>query len=54
MIKFEDFTIDEARFPINRMKAIIDKYHWVPIIDAGIYVGGPAYLDGRQKDVFIK
>ena len=38
MIDYEDFTIDENRFPLDRMKAITDKYHYIPIIDAGIKV----------------
>jgi hypothetical protein len=54
MIDYEDFTIDENRFPINRMKNITNHYHWVPIIDAGIKIGGASYLDGVSKDVYIK
>jgi alpha-glucosidase (family GH31 glycosyl hydrolase) len=54
MIDYEDFTIDENRFPLNRLKTILSKYHWIPIIDAGIKIGGASYLDGKQKNVFIK
>ena len=44
MVAYEDFTIDETRFPLDRMKAITDQYHYIPIIDAGIKVNdGTAY-----------
>lgn len=45
MYWFEDFTIDEQRFPLDRMKKILENYYYVPIIDAGIKVGnGTPYL----------
>jgi hypothetical protein len=45
MIKFEDFTIDSDRFPLEKMRKILEKYYYVPIIDAGIKVGeGFAYV----------
>jgi alpha-glucosidase len=45
MYWFEDFTIDEQRFPLDRMKQILENYYYVPIIDAGIKVGnGTPYL----------
>jgi len=40
MIDYEDFTIDEKRFPLDRMAAITNKYRYVPIIDAGISIKG--------------
>ena len=43
MIDYEDFTIDENRFPLDKMKAITDKYRYIPIIDAGIKTSGSAY-----------
>jgi hypothetical protein len=39
MFYFEDFTIDEKRFPLDRMKKILENYNYVPIIDAGVKVG---------------
>lgn len=55
MIDYEDFTIDESRFPLDRMKKITDKYHYVPIIDAGIKVNdGKAYIEGKKRGVFVK
>jgi len=38
MLHFEDFTIDESRFPLDRMKKIMENYYYVPIIDAGIKI----------------
>ena len=40
---FESFTIDEDRFPLDRMKKIKEKYRYVPIIDAGIRASGYIY-----------
>ncbi len=55
MDDLEDFTIDEESFPLDRMKKITEKYHYVPIIDAGIKVGdGIPYLEGKKRNVFIK
>lgn len=38
------------------MKDIIAKYHYIPIIDAGIKVvsDGIAYNEGKQRNVFVK
>jgi hypothetical protein len=47
MIQFEDFTIDQVKFPLDRLKKILETHYWVPIIDAGIKVGGDAYNKGR-------
>ncbi len=55
MIDYEDFTIDETRFPLDRMAKILSKYHYVPIIDAGIKVNnGTAYNEGKARNVFVK
>lgn len=44
MANYEDFTIDEKRFPLSRLQDITDVYHFIPIIDAGIKTGnGSAY-----------
>ncbi len=44
MLDYEDFTIDETRFPLKDMKFITDSYNYIPIIDAGIKVNnGTAY-----------
>ena len=43
MYQYEDFTVDEGKFPLNRMSAITDSYHYIPIIDAGIKTRGNAY-----------
>jgi alpha-glucosidase (family GH31 glycosyl hydrolase) len=53
MIDYEDFTIDETRFPLDRMKAITDKYRYIPIIDAGIKNTGPAYDEGLKRKAYI-
>ena len=36
------------------MKAITDKYRYIPIIDAGIKTVGDAYEEGLKRDVYIK
>jgi alpha-glucosidase (family GH31 glycosyl hydrolase) len=55
MIDYEDFTIDESRFSLSQMNAILQKYHYIPIIDAGIKVNnGTAYNEGVKRGVFIK
>ena len=43
MADFEDFSIDEDRFPLSDMATIKKKYRYVPIIDAGIKINGFAY-----------
>jgi alpha-glucosidase (family GH31 glycosyl hydrolase) len=35
------------------MKKIMEKYRYVPIIDAGIKVGGIAYEEGLRRNVYI-
>lgn len=55
MVNFEDFTVDETRFPLDKLASLSSKYHLVPIIDAGIKVGnGTGYVEGHKMDVFIK
>lgn len=55
MVDYEDFTIDESRFPLDQMKQILTKYRYIPIIDAGIKVNdGYAYTEGRLRNVFVK
>ena len=53
MIDYEDFTIDENRFPLDRMNKILDKYHYIPIIDAGIKNSGSAYEEGLKRGVYV-
>jgi alpha-glucosidase (family GH31 glycosyl hydrolase) len=54
MIDYEDFTIDEKRFPLDRMAKITQNYRYVPIIDAGIKTSGNAYEEGLKQNVFLK
>jgi lysosomal alpha-glucosidase len=54
MINYEDFTIDESRFPLSVMKNITDRYRYIPIIDAGIKTTGSAYDEGLKRNVFVK
>lgn len=53
MLDYEDFTIDETRFPLNVMKNITDRYKYIPIIDAGIKTSGSAYEEGLRRGVFV-
>lgn len=46
MIDYEDFTINDKLFPLDRMKNILSRYRYIPIIDAGIKVNdGIAYKE---------
>lgn len=55
MLDFEDFTINEDLFPLDRMQKITNKYRYIPIIDAGIKVNnGLPYEEGKKRGVFIK
>lgn len=55
MVDYEDFTIDESKFPLDRMKNITDRYHYIPIVDAGIKVNdGQGYIQGKARGVFVK
>lgn len=53
MVNYEDFTIDETRFPLDKMKNITDRYKWIPIIDAGIKNSGYAYEEGLKRGVYV-
>ena len=35
------------------MRAITDKYHYIPIIDAGIKTVGSAYEEGLKRGVYV-
>ena len=54
MDEFKDFTIDLDNFPLDKMKKIIDEYHYVPIVDAGVAYDTDAYDIGHKRDIFIK
>ena len=54
MVDYEDFTIAESRFPLDKMKEITDNYHYIPIIDPGIKVNSSAYNEGKERGVFVK
>ncbi len=54
MVDYEDFTIDENKFPLDRMNKILENYHYIPIIDAGIKNSGSTYDEGIKRGVFIK
>lgn len=53
MVNYEDFTIDETRFPLDKMKNITDRYKYIPIIDAGIKNSGSAYEEGLKRGVYV-
>lgn len=53
MVGYEDFTIDEYRFPLAKMKNITDRYRYIPIIDAGIKNVGAAYDEGLKRGVYV-
>ena len=50
----QDFTIDEVNFPLDRMAKITDKYHYIPIIDSEIKVGGFGYQEGVDRNIYVK
>ncbi|KAJ1414115.1 family 31 glycoside hydrolase [Ochromonadaceae sp. CCMP2298] len=62
MSRYWDFTLDEARFPLQQTQTFIDTLHkngqrFVPIVDPGIYVKDQsysAYTEGVKMDVFVK
>ena len=61
MDHWKDFTFDPVNYPVERMKAFVQKLHgrgqkWVPIVDPGIKVesGYYPYDLGIQRDVFVK
>lgn len=53
MINNEDFTVNWLKFPLHRMKRLISKYHYIPIIDAGIKAVGRGYRKGVKEDIYI-
>lgn len=53
MIDYEDFTIDETKFPLDRLNKILEKYRYIPIIDAGIKNSGSAYEEGLKRGVYV-
>ena len=55
MKDYQTFTIDEERFPLDRMNKILENYHYIPIVQPSIRLGqGYAYEEGKKRDVFIK
>ena len=59
MIDKEIFTIDENRYPCDKMKELTTKHKkkWVPIIDPGVKImntRGPGANVGVERDIFIK
>lgn len=57
----EDFTTDPERFPISKVRELVDTLHqrdqrYILILDPGIHaVGGyPSYQRGLDSDVFLK
>lgn len=59
MQDYLDFTVDDSRYPPEKLKAFIDKLHandqkFIPIVDAGVamtdYFG---YNEGLKRNVFI-
>lgn len=67
MDSFKDFTNDPHRYPLDKFKKFIDdlhehKQHYVPIVDAAIYVPNPnnktdndykPFHNGNESDTFI-
>jgi alpha-glucosidase (family GH31 glycosyl hydrolase) len=57
MAGYQDFTINETRFPLEPMRRLLKDYnlHYIPIIDAGVAIGdNRAYKEGIEQDIFIK
>lgn len=56
----QTFTLDEHRFPISRMREIVDYLHrhqqqYVVIVDPAVAtVDYPAYNRGKEMDVYLK
>lgn len=57
----EDFTVDKERFPMSKMRQLIDTLHsrdqrYVLILDPGIHAVGnySTYQKGHDMDVFLK
>lgn len=59
MYEKQDFTIDTSRYNSNTMKEVTDLttsngVHWVPILDAGIYIDGVSGIEGLKQGVYIQ
>jgi alpha-glucosidase (family GH31 glycosyl hydrolase) len=56
MDNFTDFTVDHDRFPLAEFKEFTQKVHWIPIIDAGVFINytTPAYIRGNDYNVWIR
>jgi alpha-glucosidase (family GH31 glycosyl hydrolase) len=60
MVGYLPFTVDNANFPAESLKASLAKFgkKWVPIVDPGIGTSAIAenfaYKRGKQMDIFLK
>jgi len=56
MNNFTDFTFDEDRYNLTEFRDLVSKVHWIPIIDAGVFINytSPAYNVGNDYDVWIR
>lgn len=67
MNQFRDFSTDSISYPVPEFAAFLEKLHtqnqhYVPIVDAAIYVPDPSnssdaydiFTKGNESDVFIK
>jgi len=56
MYSFTDFTVDDERYNVEKVKELAEKIHWVPIIDAGISLNetSDAYNLGMKYNVWVK
>lgn len=56
MDNFTDFTVDYNRYDLGEFRNLVQKVHWVPIIDAGVFVNytTPAYIVGSEYNVWIR
>jgi hypothetical protein len=36
MLDYEDFSVDSKKFPLDRMKKLLENHRYIPIIDPGI------------------
>lgn len=51
MHDFIDFTVNTSAFPLKNMAKLTKKYHYIPIIDAGIAINPntTAYKEGMKR-----
>jgi alpha-glucosidase (family GH31 glycosyl hydrolase) len=55
MHEYETFTVDTAKFPLDRLRNITKYYHYIPIVEPSIrYREGYAFNEGKARNVFIK